>query len=88
MPSGSSIHISIRPQRSVAGARMMRTPGCGQPGVLGVDIRTWIQIITVRPGGPAAGPEASGSPGPGKDTSPGSSGGPDSRKMARPRTSR
>jgi hypothetical protein len=37
MPSGSSIHISVRPQGSAAGSRMTGTPA-GQPGVLGADI--------------------------------------------------
>jgi hypothetical protein len=46
--------------------------------VLGVDIADRIQIITERPGGSAACPEISGKPGPGKHTTPGSSGGPNS----------
>jgi hypothetical protein len=38
MPSGSWIHISIKPQSSVAGAPDDGDTGRGQPGVLGVDI--------------------------------------------------
>ena len=38
MPSGSSIHISISPQGSVAGCPDDRDSGRGQPGVLAADI--------------------------------------------------
>ena len=56
-----------------------RDAGCGQPAVLGADTRTWIQIITERPGGPAACAETSSNPGPRKKTTPGLPGGPNSR---------
>jgi hypothetical protein len=50
-------------------------PGRGQPGALGVDTRSWIQIvITGCPGGLGACPETSSRPGPRKNTTPGSSG--------------
>jgi hypothetical protein len=49
--------------------------------------RIWIQIITKLPAGPAACPETSSSPWPRKNTSPGSSGGPNFRQMARPSVS-
>ena len=38
MPSGSSIHISVRPQGSAGGLPDDRDSGRGQPGVLGADI--------------------------------------------------
>ena len=38
MPSGSSIHISMKPHGSVAGSRMIGDSGHGKPGVLGADI--------------------------------------------------
>jgi len=41
-------------------------------------LRAWIQIITERPAGSAACPETSSNPGPRKNTTPGSSGGPNS----------
>jgi hypothetical protein len=76
MPSGSSIRISVKPQGSIG--RWLpedRDSGRGQPDVLGVDIRTWIQIITVEcPAEPTARPDTSSSPGPRKNTTPGSAG--------------
>jgi hypothetical protein len=66
MPSGSSIHISIKPQGSVAGSRMMRTPAAASRACSAWTFRTWIQIITERPGGPAACPETSSNPWPRK----------------------
>jgi hypothetical protein len=38
MPSGSWIHISVKPQGSVTGPREDGDSSRGQPGVLGVDI--------------------------------------------------
>ena len=55
MPSGSSIHISISPQGSIAGARTTGTPAAASRAYSPRTSRTWIQIITERPAGPAAG---------------------------------
>jgi hypothetical protein len=38
MPSGSSIHISVKPQGFAVGSRMTRDAGRGQPDVLGADV--------------------------------------------------
>ncbi len=38
MPSGSSIHVSVKPQGSATGSRMTGDSGRGQPGVLLVDV--------------------------------------------------
>ena len=59
MPSGSSIHISIKPHGSVAGSRMMGTPATASRACSARTSLTWIQIITERPGGSAACPETS-----------------------------
>ena len=79
MPSGSWIHISVKPQGSVAGSRMMGTAAAASRACPAWMSRTWIQIITECPGGPAVCPETPGNPGPRKNTTPGSSGGPNSR---------
>jgi len=79
MPLGSSIHISISPQDSVAGSRMTGTPAAASRPCSARTSRTWIQIITERPGGPAACAETSSNPGPRKKTTPGLPGGPNSR---------
>ena len=79
MPSGSWIHISVKPPGLDGGFPDDGYSGRGQPGVLGVDIRTSIQIITERPAGPAGCLETSSKSGPRKNTTPGSSGGPNSR---------
>ena len=79
MPSGSSIHISISPQGSAAGARITGTPAAVGRTCSSRTSRTWIQIITDRPAGPTACPETSRSPEPRKNTTPGSSGAPNSR---------
>ena len=50
MPSGSSIHISIKPQGSVAGSRITGTPAAASRACSARTSRTWIQIITERPG--------------------------------------
>ena len=50
MPSGSSIHISISPQGSVTGSWMMRTAAAASRACSAWISRTWIQIITERPG--------------------------------------
>ena len=51
MPSGSWIHISVKPQGSVAGSRMMGTPAAASRACPAWTSRTWIQIITECPGG-------------------------------------
>jgi hypothetical protein len=79
MPSGSSIHISVKPHGSAAGSRIIWTPAAASRAYSWRTSRTWIQIITERPGGPAAWPETSSNPWPRKNTTPGSSGGPNSR---------
>jgi hypothetical protein len=57
MPSGSWIHISVKPQGSVAGSRMMGTPAAPSRACSAWTSRTWIQIITECPGGPGVCPE-------------------------------
>jgi hypothetical protein len=79
MPSGSWIHISVKPQGSVAGPRMVGTSAAASRACPAWTSRTWIQIITECPAGPAVCPETPGKPGPRKNTTPGSSGGPNSR---------
>ena len=59
MPSGSWIHISVKPQGSVAGPRMMGTAAAASRACSAWTSRTWIQIITECPGGPAVCPETS-----------------------------
>ena len=66
MPSGSSIHISVRPQGSAAGSRMTGTPVAASRACSARTSRTWIQIITERPGWPSACPETSSNPGRGR----------------------
>jgi hypothetical protein len=88
MPSGSWIHISIKPHGSVTGPRMMGTPAAASRACSAWTSRTCIQIVTDCPAGPGLCPETSSKPGPRKNTTPGSSGGPNSRWMARPSTSR
>jgi hypothetical protein len=79
MPSGSSIHISTSPQGSVTGSRMTGTPAVGSRACSSRTFRTWIQIISERPGAPDAFPETSSNPWPRKKTIPGWSAGPNSR---------
>ena len=79
MPSGSWIHISVKPQGSVAGPRMIGTPAAASRACSARTSRTWIQIINECLGGPAVCPETSSKPGPRKNTTPGLSGGPNSR---------
>jgi len=50
MPSGSWIHISVKPQGSVAGSRTMGTPAAASRACSAWISRTWIQIITDCPG--------------------------------------
>ena len=50
MPSGSSIHISIKPQGSVAGFRITGTPAAASLAWSARTSRTWIQIMSERPG--------------------------------------
>ena len=76
MPSGSEIHISIKPHGSVTGPRMMGTPAAASRACSAWTSRTCIQIITERPAGSAVCLETSSKPGPRKNTTPGSSGGP------------
>jgi hypothetical protein len=66
MPSGSSIRISVRPQGSAAGSRTTGTPAAASRACPARTSRTWTQIITERPGGPAACPETSSDPWPRK----------------------
>jgi hypothetical protein len=75
---GSRIHISVKPQGSVAGPPMMGTPAAASRACSAWTSRTWIQIITECPGGSAVCPETSSKPGPRKNTTPGLSGGPNS----------
>jgi hypothetical protein len=79
MPSGSVIHISVRPQGSVTGSRITGTPAAARRACSARTSRTWIQIITGPPAGPSACPETSRNPCPRKKTIPGSAGGPNSR---------
>ena len=72
MPSGSSIHISISPQGSAAGARITGTSAAASRACPARTSRTWRQIITDRPAGPAACPETSRNPEPRKNATPGS----------------
>jgi hypothetical protein len=51
MPSGSWIYISVKPQGSVAGSRMMWTAAAASRACSAWTSRTWIQIITECPGG-------------------------------------
>src|SRR4249920_1917699 len=74
MPSGSWIHISVKPQGSVAGPRTIGTPAAASRACSAWTSRTCIQIITERPGGPAVCPETSSNPGPRKKTTPGIAG--------------
>jgi hypothetical protein len=74
MPSGSSIHISVKPYGSAACSRMTRAPAAASRAYSARTSRIWIQIITERPGGPCAWPETSSNPWPRKNTTPGSSG--------------
>jgi hypothetical protein len=60
MPSGSWIHISVKPQGSVAGPRRMGTAAAASRACSAWTSRTWIQIITERPGRPAVRPETPG----------------------------
>jgi len=55
-PSGSSMCISVRPHGSDTGSLTMGTPAAASRACSACTSRTWIQIITERPGGPAAGP--------------------------------
>jgi hypothetical protein len=57
MPSGSSIHISVKPQGSAAGSRMTGTPAAASRACSARTFRTWIQIITECPVGPSLCPE-------------------------------
>jgi hypothetical protein len=65
-----------------------RDCGRSQPGVLGVNIVDLDPDHHRGPGGSAECPDISSSPLPRKNTSPGSSGGPNSRQMAKPSRSR
>jgi hypothetical protein len=71
---GARIHISIKPHGSVAGPRTMGTPAAASRACSAYTSRTWIQIITERPAGPAVCPETSSNPGPRKNTTPGIAG--------------
>jgi hypothetical protein len=57
------------------GSRMTGTPAAASRACPARTFRTWIQIITERPAGPARCPETSSNPVPRKNTTPGSSGG-------------
>jgi hypothetical protein len=78
MPSGSWIYISVKPQGSVAGSRMMWTAAAASRACPAWTSCTWIQIITECPGGGVC-PETSSKPGPRKNTTRGLSGWPNSR---------
>ena len=65
----------IKPEGSVAGFRRAEAPAAASWACSAWRSRTWIQIITECPRGPAACPETSSSPGPRKNTTPGSPGG-------------
>jgi len=67
------------PMSCTAGLLTIGTPAAASRACSARTSRTWIQIITECPDGPAACPETSSSPWPRKNTSPGSSGGPNSR---------
>jgi hypothetical protein len=71
MPSGSEIHISIKPHGSVTGLRMMGTPAAASRACSAGTSRTCIQIITDCLAGPGLCPETSSKPGPRKNTTPG-----------------
>ena len=71
MPSGSWIHISVGPQGSVAGSRVMVTAAAASQACSAWTSRAWIQIITDCPGGSAVCPDPSSNPGPRKNTTPG-----------------
>jgi hypothetical protein len=62
MPSGSSTYISINPQGSATGSRTILAPAAASRACSARRLRTWIQIITERPRGPAACPETSSNP--------------------------
>ena len=68
MPSGSWIHISIKPHGSVTGRRMMGTTAAASRACSAWTSRTCIQIITDCPAGPGLWPETSSKPGPRKNT--------------------
>jgi hypothetical protein len=68
----------------VAGPQMMRTPAAVSRACPASTSRTWIQIITECPAGPAGCPETPGKPGPRKNTTPGPSAGPNSRRWPGP----
>jgi hypothetical protein len=71
MPSGSLIHISIKPHGSVMGPRMMGTPAVASRACSAWTSRTCIQIITDCPAGPGLCPKTSSKPEPRKNTTPG-----------------
>ena len=69
MPSVASIHISVSPLGSVTGSRMTGTMAVASRACFWRTSRTWIQIITERPGAPDAFPETSSNPGRGSKPS-------------------
>jgi len=71
MPSGSEIHISVKPHGPVTGPEMMGTPAAASRACSAWTSRTCIQIITDCPAGPGLDPETSSKPGPRKNTTPG-----------------
>ena len=74
----NAVPFDPRPPAVSSGLRV-GTPALASRACSAGASRTWIQIIIERPGGPAPCPETSSSPWPRKNTSPGSSGGPNSR---------